>query len=67
MKDSIIEFDSIFSVLKSYNYSKMIAIEIENMFKFEKGKGFFKDRSLQENEIIDAYNSEIEYIGDKLI
>ncbi len=66
MKDSIIEFDSIFRVLKSYKYSKMIAIEIENMFKFEKGKGFFKDRSLQENEIIDAYNSEIEYIGDKL-
>ena len=66
MQSSIFDYDKFFNILENYNYNKMIAIEVEGMLKFEEGKGFSEDPAWPQEKIIGAYNTEIEYLSNKL-
>jgi sugar phosphate isomerase/epimerase len=66
MSQADFDFDKLFRILEEYRYDRMIAIEVESRIKFEENKGFSEDPIWPQKKIIDAYNTEIAYLVNKL-
>jgi sugar phosphate isomerase/epimerase len=66
MEKSSFSYDDFFKVLEDYKYSGMIALEVEGRYSFEEGKGFSESPVWDQGIIINTYNSEIEYLNQKL-
>ncbi len=66
VKDSSINYDNFFKILESYNYNKMVAIEIEDRLSVKNGEIVEDPDIWPEEKIINAYNAEIEYLNGKL-
>lgn len=59
-------YNDFFKVLEDYKYKGMIALEVEGRLSFEENKGFSQSPVWDKNKIINSYNSEIEYLKQKL-
>ncbi len=66
MKESGFSYTDFFKVLAESDYRGRIALEVEGRLRFEENKGFFEDPVWDKERIINAYNSEIEYLKQKL-
>ena len=66
MIESDFDYDKFFKVLEQNNYKKMIAIEVENRLSFKEDAGFAEEPVWPQDKIIDAYNTEIDYLRSKL-
>ena len=59
-------YNDFFKVLEDYKYKGMIALEVEGRLSFEENKGFSQSPVWDKDKIINSYNSEIEYLKQKL-
>lgn len=66
IEKSSFNYNDFFKVLEDYKYRGMIALEVEGRFIFEENKGFFEGPAWDKDKIINVYNSEIEYLKQKL-
>lgn len=66
MKESAIDYEKFFRVLQESRYQGMVAIEVEQRLRYEPDKGFFEDPVWPEERIIQAYDTEIEYLSERL-
>ena len=66
IEKSSFNYDKFFKVLENYQYDRMIALEVEGRFSFEENKGFSESPIWDKEKIINIYNSEIEYLENKL-
>ncbi len=66
MEKSSFSYDDFFKVLEDYKYRGMIALEVEGRFSFEENIGFSESPVWDKDKIVNIYNSEIEYLEQKL-
>ena len=60
------DYDRIFSVLEAAKYKGMVAIELEERFRHEEGKGFIIDPVWPEEKAVEKYNEEIASLRSRL-
>jgi sugar phosphate isomerase/epimerase len=61
-KNDVFDYDRFFEVLEKNRYQGMVAIELEGRFRHEEGKGFIIDPLWPEQEVVDKYDQEIDYL-----
>lgn len=66
IEKSAFRYNDFFEVLEDYKYKGMIALEVEGRLSFEENKGFSISPVWEKDKIINIYNSEIEYLKQKL-
>jgi sugar phosphate isomerase/epimerase len=64
--NSVFDYDRIFRVLEDAKYHGMIAVELEERFRHEEGKGFVIDPVWPEDKVVKKYNEEIAYLRSRL-
>jgi sugar phosphate isomerase/epimerase len=70
VKDSacnpVFDYDRIFRVLDDGKYNGMVAVELEERFRHEEGKGFIIDPVWPEDKVVKKYNEEIAYLRSQI-
>jgi sugar phosphate isomerase/epimerase len=66
MRDADFQYEDFFTILKKHRYRGLVAIEIEKMFHFSENAGFVREPTWTPEAILDAYRTEIDYLGRKL-
>ncbi len=66
MREAAVDYEKLFRILQECRYQGMIAIEVEYRLQYEPDKGFQEAPIWPAERIIQAYNSEIEYLSEKL-
>lgn len=64
--NSVFDYERIFRVLEDGKYKGMVAIELEERFRHEEGKGFIIDPVWPEDKVVKKYNEEIAYLKSRL-
>jgi sugar phosphate isomerase/epimerase len=64
--NSVFDYDRIFAVLENGKYEGMVAIELEERFRHEEGKGFIIDPVWPEDKVVKKYNEEIAFLRSRL-
>jgi sugar phosphate isomerase/epimerase len=65
-RNGAFDYPSIFRVLETGAYHGMVAIELEERFRHEEGKGFVIDPVWPQDKVVKKYNEEIAYLQSRL-
>jgi sugar phosphate isomerase/epimerase len=65
-KNAVFDYDLFFRALKDAGYQGMTAIELEERFRHQEGKGFTIDPVWPEALVVEKYDAEIAYLKDRL-
>jgi len=66
MKEAAFGYEDFFALLEKRGYRGAVAIEIEKMFHFSEQAGFVRESMWTVQAILEAYRSEIDYLGRRL-
>lgn len=61
-----IRYDELFGLLRRRAWKGLVAVELEERFRFEEGKGWQIDPVWPEERIVRAYDEEIAYLNENL-
>jgi sugar phosphate isomerase/epimerase len=66
VKNAVFDYESFFHTLQEGRYRGMVAIELEERFRHEEGKGFTIDPVWPESTVVEKYNEDISYLQTHL-
>ncbi len=66
VKSPIFDYDRVFRVLEDGRYRGRVAIELEERFRHEEGKGFIIDPVWPEETVVKKYDEEIAWLRSRL-
>jgi sugar phosphate isomerase/epimerase len=66
VSNAIFDYERFFRVIEAGHYRGMVAIELEERFRHETGKGFEIDPVWPEGKVVQKYNEEIAWLAAKL-
>ena len=66
VRNDVFDYERFFRVLQDARWRGMVAIELEERFRHEEGKGFTIDPVWPEDKVVKKYNEEIAFLASTL-